>query len=128
MRISDWSSDVCSSDLYLDADRALDAGGEHVDAIADRRYEEVGQARPLHGGVQLLFQLLHGHAGAPFALRLEGDRGLEHLQRLRIPGGISPPGLAERVLDIGHGLDSRPATRPYGKRVVSKCNSRGHTT
>src|SRR3546814_16484278 len=104
MRISDWSSDVCSSDLYLDADRALDAGGEHVDAIADWRYEEVGQARHLHGGVQLLFQLLHAHAGAPFAIRLAGDRGLEHLQRRPISGGISPTGPAEPVLALGPGL------------------------
>src|SRR3546814_13773565 len=100
MRISDWSSDVCSSDLYLDADRALDAGGEHVDAIADRRYEEVGQARHLHGGVQLLFPLLHGPAGAPFALRLAGARGLEHLQRRRRRTVLTPPGIAQHVLAL----------------------------
>src|SRR3546814_4622589 len=28
MRISDWSSDVCSSDLFLDLDKALGADGQ----------------------------------------------------------------------------------------------------
>src|SRR3546814_7598131 len=29
MRISDWSSDVCSSDLSIDAAKLTDAGGAH---------------------------------------------------------------------------------------------------
>src|SRR3546814_18042279 len=37
MRISDWSSDVCSSDLYVGADGTLDAlidPGDQADAVA----------------------------------------------------------------------------------------------
>src|SRR3546814_11827939 len=68
MRISDWSSDVCSSDLVqrrkigpgdLHADRGLDAGRQHVDAIADRLDENVGETRYLEFGIQLLDDLLH---------------------------------------------------------------------
>ena len=38
-------------------DRALDAGGEHVDPVADRRHPDVGEARHLHRAVELLDEL-----------------------------------------------------------------------
>jgi hypothetical protein len=43
---------------HLDAHRALDAGGQHVDAVADRRHPDVGQARHLDDAVQFLDQLV----------------------------------------------------------------------
>jgi hypothetical protein len=79
---------------HLDAHRALDAGGQHVDAVADRRHPDVGQARHLDDAVEFLDQLVLRHAGAPLALRLELDRGLEHLQWRRVGGRLGAAGLA----------------------------------
>jgi hypothetical protein len=46
----------------LDADRGLDAGGEHVDAGLDRHGPGVGQAGELDRLVELVGELLGGHA------------------------------------------------------------------
>ncbi len=63
------------------------------------------QPRHLDRAVEFLDQLLGRHAGAPLLARLELDRGLEHLQRRRVGGGLGAAGLAEHALDFGHGLD-----------------------
>src|SRR3546814_2302677 len=58
MRISDWSSDVCSSDL--------DGAGADVDARADLRVAQVGQvvglAAHAHARVLGLDEVAHVHA------------------------------------------------------------------
>src|SRR3546814_3216438 len=69
MRISDWSSDVCSSDL---------------DAVTDRRYPDIGEAGQLHRAVQFVDQLLRRHPRPPLVARFELDGCLEHLQRREI--------------------------------------------
>ena len=89
----------------LDADRALDAGGQHVDAVADRRHPEVGQARHLDRLIEFFDQLFWRHAGAPLLARLQLDGGFKHLQRCRIGGRLGAAGLAEDALDLGQGLD-----------------------
>jgi len=89
----------------LDADGALDAGRQHVDAVADWRHPDVGQARNLNRAVELLDQLLRRHAGAPLVAWFELDRSLEHLQRRWIGGGFRPPRLAEHGGDLGNGAD-----------------------
>ena len=89
----------------LDADRALDAGGQHVDAVADRRHPDVGQSRHLHRAVQLLDQLVRRHACSPLLAGFKLDGRLEHLQRRRIGGGFGAAGLAEHAFDLGDGLD-----------------------
>jgi hypothetical protein len=91
---------------HLDADRALDAGGQHVDAVADRRHPDVGQARHLAPMRSSSSTSLSGvMPGAPLVARLELDGGLEHLQRRRVGGGFGAAGLAEHALHLGHGLD-----------------------
>src|SRR3546814_4716142 len=47
MRISDWSSDVCSSDLFLGAAgaRVRKVGGDHRNLLAD---QPAGEMRPQH--------------------------------------------------------------------------------
>src|SRR3546814_19748995 len=111
MRISDWSSDVCSSDLVqrrkigpgdLHADRGLDAGRQHVDAIADRLDENVGETRYLEFGIQLLDDLLHRHAGPPFIARLQLDQRFEHFEWCGIGGGVGAASLAEHR-QVGRG-------------------------
>ena len=84
---------------------ALDARGQHVDAVADGRHPDVGQARHLHDPVELLDQLVGRHAGAPLLARLELDGRLEHLQRRRVGGRVGATRLAEHALDLRHRLD-----------------------
>src|SRR3546814_11896076 len=47
MRISDWSSDVCSSDLIVGTERPF-----VVDAIEERRHQNSGKAERHHGEEQ----------------------------------------------------------------------------
>src|SRR3546814_12606116 len=57
MRISDWSSDVCSSDLDLDVDAALGQRGEHLlgDAgMAAHAHTDDGNLHHVGIGAQLL--------------------------------------------------------------------------
>src|SRR3546814_11570441 len=118
MRISDWSSDVCSSDLGRGLDR-LDHGacGAGLGAVADRRQVDVDQVaeQPLSmvgdadgdlavafdagalvgfDEVQVAWDL--AHAGAPDVL-LSGEGGGEFsVGKARRPGapagGAVPPG------------------------------------
>src|SRR3546814_15115648 len=48
MRISDWSSDVCSSDLDADSRASADTDVPDGSAVACRLAVEVGRARPWH--------------------------------------------------------------------------------
>ena len=90
---------------HLDAERRFDPGGEHVDAVADRRNPDVGEARQFGDLVEFLDQLVHRHAGAPLGLRLELDRGLDHFQRRRIGRGFGAADLAVYRFDFRHGAD-----------------------
>src|SRR3546814_4058768 len=66
MRISDWSSDVCSSDLVHAVVVAGDGAGADVDARADLRVAQVGQevglAAHAHARVLGLDEVAHVHA------------------------------------------------------------------
>ena len=90
---------------YLDADRGLDAGSQHVDAGLDGGHPGVGETWETDEGVELLFQLLRGHAGAPLIAGLELDAGLHHHQIGRVGGGFGAPRLAEHVLHLGYGTN-----------------------
>ncbi|MNF76769.1 hypothetical protein D3C84_588950 [compost metagenome] len=90
---------------YLDADRGLDAGGQHVDAGLDGGHPGVGEAGEADEGVELFFELLRGHAGAPLIPGLELDAGLHHHQIRRVCGRFGAPRLAEHVLHLGHGTN-----------------------
>src|SRR3546814_20633147 len=48
MRISDWSSDVCSSDLDADSRASADTDVPDGSAVACRLAVEAGRARPWH--------------------------------------------------------------------------------
>src|SRR3546814_5647704 len=54
MRISDWSSDVCSSDLTLNAARVLDATARLLGASHDELAALALSAEPGAGGVVLV--------------------------------------------------------------------------
>ena len=90
---------------HLDPDGTLDAGGQHVNPVADGWNPDVGQARNLDGLVQLLDQTLGRHSWTPLVSGLELHRGLEHFQRCRIGCGLRAASLAEDALDLGNRLD-----------------------
>src|SRR3546814_20998715 len=116
MRISDWSSDVCSSDLELtDEAGAVRTAHQYLIAIDQRiavccvRCLQCQYIRHHRIGVdgKFLKQCQPGlHA------RLRNDR-----QR---PAMVSLPG-AEREVQ---GVDVRSEERRVGKECVSKCRSR----
>src|SRR3546814_562632 len=107
MRISDWSSDVCSSDL-CGKDVHLAALGHQVAGLAgigeerDGRLgideDQVGQAVELHGGeLGQVGEALHGH---PTRAALEAGReGLG--QELGAGGGGDAAGVDQRVGPAG---------------------------
>src|SRR3546814_2737679 len=74
MRISDWSSDVCSSDLFLVGQGALDVGRarvvpfDQVRVVAVHRPHEVGQI--LRG-----VRMQTASEAVRFALDLDGEVG-----------------------------------------------------
>src|SRR3546814_20338675 len=108
MRISDWSSDVCSSDLRVAkakaADRKLDHFAIHICTIAHRN--ELVSTRP-HGSPR--FALLPPRTLAS---------GLAALGR----GAVVYPPCGEAV---GRGTEPvRSEERRVGQWWVSTCNSR----
>src|SRR3546814_14567776 len=95
MRISDWSSDVCSSDLRCSVRIGFDEAQAHL----------------LHAGADIL---LHGSRFEPF--------GLTPLYSMRygtIPIGSRIGGLADTILDPGSSEERR-----VGKECFIPCRSR----
>src|SRR3546814_5901713 len=109
MRISDWSSDVCSSDLAVEQPRRLLRSEiiRHRAALLEpvgRNREPAGVAEYLHLVGDIMFALLEPRAQpqeiVPLLLgkrRLE--RGLDDLPIMRI---------ARRLLFVGAGRRARP--------------------
>src|SRR3546814_15365036 len=107
MRISDWSSDVCSSDLYIEGkllgdDAALDAAlaANHAGGLPAIDVSAV-QGRFLH------LLALAGRAARILAVGTLGGYSTIELARGLVAGG--------RV---------RSGARRVGKECVSTCNSR----
>src|SRR3546814_15967844 len=118
MRISDWSSDVCSSDLLLHRgflardDALLDEGAaDGIEGMA----VGAGKAHPLHAAV--------GEDDAARALDME-EEGIHRVSR---PGKLEPaPGEGPRLDllagQIGH--QARSEERRVGTECVRTCRSR----
>src|SRR3546814_13368798 len=77
MRISDWSSDVCSSDLFNDVEAAL-----NVAAGVSNHLAMFGRKRPRQFFDILLNQFLEAEHDARAALRIHsGPTGLRSIRR-----------------------------------------------
>ena len=85
----------------LDADRRLDAGGEHVDAIADRLHPDVRHAGNLQRGIHLFDEPSVVSPARHCDSRLQQQRRLHHLERRRIGGGFGAPDFAEHAFTSG---------------------------
>src|SRR3546814_20261597 len=116
MRISDWSSDVCSSDLI-----AIEKAADHIIGLARaavpgtefQAFEAV-----LHGGpFNLLDRFINEHSPDPFV-----SSPSTALQALRINFGLWPKSRhREGMQDRG----ARSEEHRVGKECVSTCRSRG---
>src|SRR3546814_11232132 len=98
MRISDWSSDVCSSDLVVRAARLY------------RDYD----VRPFAGGI--LFEYAYRQNALDALLTL--------LQRLDLPGFELSENYVTLDRDERHRLIERSEERRVGNECVSTCRSR----
>src|SRR3546814_12364598 len=102
MRISDWSSDVCSPDLVYETGRVLEAG---CWAHARRHFYDIHEKRP---------SAITSHALGTIAelYRIEADiRGKPPDERLAVRQARAAPIV-------------RSEERRVGKECVSKCRSR----
>src|SRR3546814_19625723 len=94
MRISDWSSDVCSSDLY---------GGQGLPSIVGTAVSEYTLS------ANLSFKMYHGLTNA--AVEALIAKGSEEQKRIYIPNMVS-------------GKWARSEARRVGQECVSTCRSR----
>src|SRR3546814_12118082 len=101
MRISDWSSDVCSSDLRIESIRAQASS-------ADRMVDAVARA---NGGRYSVDLHLRHDLQASESYAVSHVRRLEAMRR----AGAGPERQA----------DGRSAERSVGKESVRTCRSRG---
>src|SRR3546814_20026508 len=102
MRISDWSSDVCSSDLFVDAEGVLTIGDAETAAeqrhVLDTQIERARQVDRNHiAGLQLC-QLAPAHRRAHH-LAADVDFG--------VANSFAPRARPALVLFAALGLDSR---------------------
>src|SRR3546814_14530393 len=111
MRISDWSSDVCSSDLAVEPNRDLAAENNPATALNDDGRCVVGLFR-LTGGARLVIGTLGKRSALPFPLVVAGIQFGPPPTLICCTGGSRHPRarfLRQRVLAIrfrGPGLSA----------------------
>ena len=109
----------------LDAERRLDAGRQHVDAVLDRHHPRVAQAGQFDDAVQLGDQISRGQARPPFRTRFQLNRCLDHAQRCRIGGGLRSPDLAEHPLYLGNGSNQLVGLLQDFRRLADSDGGKG---
>src|SRR3546814_15835665 len=130
MRISDWSSDVCSSDLHIKTNPMVhfpDAAGL---AAATGDLRQTGYSR-LHGGAQDVvrdqvhegpIELLHVRPGADHGHIAEQD--INELRDLVQIGPAQQGADSRDTRVVLVGLAERSEESRVGKECVSKCRTR----
>src|SRR3546814_20359059 len=99
MRISDWSSDVCSSDLGRAAERERFARRQQREPVRT-------EGEPGRNGCAV-----RRHAARP-ALRAVGNRPGQRAMDLRPPAGEGPPPLGRAARTAPPAVRTRPRLRP----------------
>src|SRR3546814_18391924 len=107
MRISDWSSDVCSSDLVFDAEQALAIGLLHECVAAEALDDAVERA-------------LHW-------LQKGGPVAQAQAKRLALAMAGMDANTQQRIDGENAALIARSEERRVGKECVSPCRSRWST-
>src|SRR3546814_6733397 len=104
MRISDWSSDVCSSDLEEDIFWGYQCAGDEMIAPENIFLVRLRQClfqypdQPQHHGIEIFVHEL-GAFGAVRCLRTEGAVILPYLAALNIEGEVGVEEGVERLFD-----------------------------
>src|SRR3546814_12352213 len=119
MRISDWSSDVCSSDLLATVDEDLVTTVAHdIARYAQHPFTEELRAFP------------EMHFDEPAGRRLEEDQAAALDPRMLVepegPVGQARAGVDEEGMVLREGVDRAPRSeeRRVGTECVSTCRSR----
>src|SRR3546814_4073549 len=110
MRISDWSSDVCSSDLL---DRAVEAGEravQHLHAVAD---------------LDVDLQLRLGRSGRLLVARVQDSRRLALADRLRLARRTETSRHLRRVL---HQAIDVVVHLPLRQHIAGEARTEGQTS
>src|SRR3546814_18756356 len=124
MRISDWSSDVCSSDLVLDDDVVVGFVSANFDAEAPQEHFR-----------SVLWRINvdaddQGRGIGRFALESllseARERGMDHVDVIYEPGEEGPEAFFQAVgfSPKGETEYGRTEERREGKECVSQCRSR----
>src|SRR3546814_16212949 len=124
MRISDWSSDVCSSDLRVSLRRRAPAAG--VGAIATRR----GGGRVMAGPLKIAALSLSAAAlaaGLATACSAEERKPYAEKDDVQPRTSLSPCSARLAVIRAPRLATSRSEERRVGKECVSQCRSRWST-
>src|SRR3546814_11137114 len=128
MRIGDWSSDVCSSDLGRDAELAFEHGCERARAGVAERQRHIEHALALRESFEcreqprLLSPLAETHAGLACEQTLDGFRvDMQRLCPLR-GGRIVVWRSGNAIADLAQ---TSAEERREGKGCVSTCKHRG---
>src|SRR3546814_14808281 len=115
MRISDWSSDVCSSDLMMQWRHAEDAFATAVFEVADLQCDRyrLGDEDAAHDRQHEFLPDQHGDNAECGTERERADIAHEHLRRIRVePEKAKAPNRSEE--------------RRVGNECVSTGRSRGY--
>src|SRR3546814_14035675 len=95
MRISDWSSDVCSSDLLgvMDEFSFFNAAWEDIDELVDTRLDDIGGP--------------HSHSNYPWGWAQAGNSPLRWYKQNTYGGGVRDP----LIVHWPNGIDARGERR-----------------
>src|SRR3546814_2031789 len=121
MRISDWSSDVCSSDLWF----AVDVSGETVSRTAAGQWREgaaLNLERAMKLGDEMGGHIVTGHVdGVAEVIEVRGEGDSKRVA-IRLPrdlapfvaakGSITLDGVSLTVNEVADGRDGRSAEHP----------------
>src|SRR3546814_3971094 len=125
MRFSDWSSDVCSSDLVQDA--AL-AGGDFIVILADQARTLRDEKNATRGAVVDILGNLRGDLPGEVRADARDEGGRNHAAGLNDVGrcSLEDPGraLCRARAGAGQKVVPRSEERRVGKECVSTCRSR----
>src|SRR3546814_19043761 len=116
MRISDWSSDVCSSDLLLDEAGFAGSPTDYLEQVKrDPRWRASG-AEEVGAVFQRYIDRIAPHVEARFNFKPKADHGAAPL-----------PDAPTKSMTFGFSSAPTPhrAERRVGKDGVSPCRSRG---
>src|SRR3546814_11695210 len=118
MRISDWSSDVCSSDLLL----AENEENSYVAYVSQQNLEHDDSDVPVHHPA--IDQLFNAFEQGRYVLKREHKHLRRHGLRRRGRTGPAQGLCVNRQFHKGGKSETRSEERRVGKEWVSTCRSR----